>query len=134
MSESISLDINAVMRLLPHRYPFLMVDRVIECRKGESIRAIKNVTANEPFFMGHFPDKPVMPGVLIIEALAQTAAGPGKAAARRRASSGSRARSVVTCACLHSAPSTARLPGQLLSLLCCPWRRCQVIMGQVNSC
>lgn len=73
MSESISLDINAVMRLLPHRYPFLMVDRVIECRKGESIRAIKNVTANEPFFPGHFPHRPVMPGVMIIEALAQAA-------------------------------------------------------------
>jgi 3-hydroxyacyl-[acyl-carrier-protein] dehydratase len=73
VSESISLDINAVMRLLPHRYPFLMVDRVIECRKGESIRAIKNVTANEPFFPGHFPHRPVMPGVMIIEALAQAA-------------------------------------------------------------
>lgn len=73
MSEGISLDINAVMRLLPHRYPFLMVDRVIECRKGESIRAIKNVTANEPFFPGHFPHRPVMPGVMIIEALAQAA-------------------------------------------------------------
>ena len=73
MSESISLDINAVMRLLPHRYPFMMVDRVIECRKGESIRAIKNVTANEPFFPGHFPHRPVMPGVMIIEALAQAA-------------------------------------------------------------
>ena len=73
MSESISLDINAVMRLLPHRYPFLMVDRVIECRKGESIRAIKNVTANEPLFPGHFPHRPVMPGVMIIEALAQAA-------------------------------------------------------------
>jgi 3-hydroxyacyl-[acyl-carrier-protein] dehydratase len=73
VSEGISLDINAVMRLLPHRYPFLMVDRVIECRKGESIRAIKNVTANEPFFPGHFPHRPVMPGVMIIEALAQAA-------------------------------------------------------------
>ncbi len=73
MSESISLDINAVMRLLPHRYPFLMVDRVIECRRGESIRAIKNVTVNEPFFPGHFPHRPVMPGVMIIEALAQAA-------------------------------------------------------------
>jgi 3-hydroxyacyl-[acyl-carrier-protein] dehydratase len=73
VSESISLDINAVMRLLPHRYPFLMVDRVIECRRGESIRAIKNVTVNEPFFPGHFPHRPVMPGVMIIEALAQAA-------------------------------------------------------------
>ena len=62
-----------VMRLLPHRYPFLLVDRVLECNKGESIRAIKNVTINEPFFPGHFPHRPVMPGVMIIEALAQAA-------------------------------------------------------------
>jgi len=68
-----SLDIMGVMRLLPHRYPFLLVDRVIECVKGETIRAIKNVTVNEPFFPGHFPHRPVMPGVMIIEALAQAA-------------------------------------------------------------
>ena len=73
MTESISLDIMGVRRLLPHRYPFLLVDRVLECRKGESIRAIKNVTTNEPFFPGHFPHRPVMPGVMIIEALAQAA-------------------------------------------------------------
>src|SRR4249919_1215944 len=73
MSESISLDHMAVRRLLPHRYPFLLVDRVLECVKGESIKAIKNVTANEPFFPGHFPHRPVMPGVMIIEALAQAA-------------------------------------------------------------
>ena len=73
MSQTVSLDIMGVRRLLPHRYPFLLVDRVIECVKGESIRAIKNVTANEPFFSGHFPNRPVMPGVMIIEALAQAA-------------------------------------------------------------
>ena len=73
MSQPLSLDIMGVMRLLPHRHPFLLVDRVLECRKGDSIRAIKNVTANEPFFPGHFPHRPVMPGVMIIEALAQTA-------------------------------------------------------------
>ena len=73
MSEPLSLDIMGVMRLLPHRYPFLLVDRVLECIKGESIRAIKNVTINEPFFPGHFPHRPVMPGVMIIEALAQAA-------------------------------------------------------------
>src|SRR5690348_17944357 len=71
MSEPLSLDIMDVRRLLPHRYPFLLVDRVIECIKGETIRAIKNVTANEPFFPGHFPHRPVMPGVLILEAMAQ---------------------------------------------------------------
>ena len=71
MTESISLDIMGVRRLLPHRYPFLLVDRVLECVKGESIRAVKNVTMNEPFFPGHFPHRPVMPGVMIIEALAQ---------------------------------------------------------------
>ena len=65
------MDIGEIMRHLPHRYPFLLVDRVLECIPGERIKAIKNVTVNEPFFQGHFPDYPVMPGVLIIEALAQ---------------------------------------------------------------
>ena len=73
MTDSIRLDINAILKQLPHRYPFLLVDRVIECEKGKSIRALKNVTYNEPFFTGHFPHRPVMPGVMIIEALAQTA-------------------------------------------------------------
>jgi 3-hydroxyacyl-[acyl-carrier-protein] dehydratase len=73
MTDPIRLDINAILKQLPHRYPFLLVDRVIECEKGKSIRAIKNVTYNEPFFPGHFPYRPVMPGVMIIEALAQTA-------------------------------------------------------------
>jgi len=73
VTDDISLDINAILKQLPHRYPFLLVDRVLECRKGESIRALKNVTYNEPFFPGHFPHRPVMPGVMIIEALAQTA-------------------------------------------------------------
>ncbi len=65
------LDINQVMELLPHRYPFLLVDRVIELEQGQSLSAIKNVTINEPFFQGHFPGQPVMPGVLILEAMAQ---------------------------------------------------------------
>jgi 3-hydroxyacyl-[acyl-carrier-protein] dehydratase len=67
------LDIFAILKYLPHRYPFLLVDRVLECTPGETIRAIKNVTFNEPHFTGHFPERPVMPGVLILEALAQTA-------------------------------------------------------------
>jgi len=74
MSKAAAIDINQIMKLLPHRYPFLLVDRVLEFSPKESITAIKNVTINEPFFQGHFPDYPVMPGVLIIEALAQTAA------------------------------------------------------------
>ena len=73
MSQPLAIDIMGVMRLLPHRYPFLLVDRVLEITKGESIRALKNVTVNEPFFPGHFPHRPVMPGVIIIEALAQAA-------------------------------------------------------------
>jgi 3-hydroxyacyl-[acyl-carrier-protein] dehydratase len=73
MSETLTMDIQEVMRRLPHRYPFLLVDRVLECRAGESIRAIKNVSVNEPFFPGHFPQRPVLPGVIILEALAQTA-------------------------------------------------------------
>lgn len=72
-TEKPYLDIYAILKRLPHRYPFLLVDRVLECRPGESIRAIKNVTVNEPFFTGHFPERPVMPGVMILEALAQTA-------------------------------------------------------------
>ncbi len=71
MSDMETLDINEVMRHLPHRYPFLLVDRVLEFEAGKSLRAIKNVTINEPFFQGHFPHIPVMPGVLIMEALAQ---------------------------------------------------------------
>jgi 3-hydroxyacyl-[acyl-carrier-protein] dehydratase len=67
------LDIEAIMRQLPHRYPFLLVDRVLECVAGKHVVALKNVTYNEPFFPGHFPHRPVMPGVLIIEALAQAA-------------------------------------------------------------
>jgi 3-hydroxyacyl-[acyl-carrier-protein] dehydratase len=68
-----SADINEIMRLLPHRYPFLLVDRVLECNPGKDILALKNVSMNEPFFTGHFPQRPVMPGVLIVEALAQAA-------------------------------------------------------------
>jgi len=66
-----SMDINDILRHLPHRYPFLLIDRVIEFNKGESLTGIKNVTYNEPFFQGHFPQRPVMPGVLILEAMAQ---------------------------------------------------------------
>jgi len=64
-------DISKVLELLPHRYPFLLVDRVVELEQGKSLSAIKNVSINEPFFQGHFPGQPVMPGVLILEALAQ---------------------------------------------------------------
>ena len=68
------IDIEEVMRLLPHRYPFLMVDKVVDVVLGERARGVKNVSINEFYFQGHFPDHPVMPGVLIIEAMAQTAA------------------------------------------------------------
>jgi 3-hydroxyacyl-[acyl-carrier-protein] dehydratase len=68
------LDIHEIMQNLPHRFPMLLVDRVLECEPGKRILALKNVTINEPFFSGHFPHHPVMPGVLIIEALAQAAA------------------------------------------------------------
>jgi len=67
----IDFDIHKIMEYLPHRYPFLMVDRVLECEAGSKLRAIKNVSFNEPFFQGHFPGQPIMPGVLIVEALAQ---------------------------------------------------------------
>lgn len=68
------LDINEIINLLPHRYPFLLVDRVLEIEANKKIVTLKNVTINEPFFPGHFPGHPVMPGVLIIEAMAQSAA------------------------------------------------------------
>lgn len=68
------MDIHKILKQLPHRYPFLLVDRVLELDKGKTIKALKNVTINEPFFQGHFPHRPVMPGVLMLEALAQAAA------------------------------------------------------------
>ena len=68
------MDIHQILDKLPHRYPILLVDRVLEIEKGKSIKALKNVSINEPFFMGHFPHRPVMPGVLMLEAMAQAAA------------------------------------------------------------
>jgi 3-hydroxyacyl-[acyl-carrier-protein] dehydratase len=68
------MDIHKILQKLPHRYPFLMVDRVLELEKDVRIRALKNVTINEPYFQGHFPTRPVMPGVMMLEALAQAAA------------------------------------------------------------
>ena len=68
------MDIQEILKRLPHRYPFLLVDRVLELEKGKRILALKNVTMNEPFFTGHFPNRPVMPGVMMLEALAQAAA------------------------------------------------------------
>ena len=68
------MDIHQILKLLPHRYPFLLVDRVLDIEKSKSIVAIKNVTMNEPYFTGHFPHRPVMPGVMMLEALAQAAA------------------------------------------------------------
>ena len=70
-NESTLLDAKRIMELLPHRYPFLLIDRITACKSGESITALKNVTINEPAFQGHFPGRPIMPGVLIIEAMAQ---------------------------------------------------------------
>ncbi len=69
-----TMDIHDILRKLPHRYPILLVDRVLELEKGKRILALKNVTINEPYFEGHFPQRPVMPGVLMLEALAQAAA------------------------------------------------------------
>jgi 3-hydroxyacyl-[acyl-carrier-protein] dehydratase len=69
-----TIDINRIMQMIPHRYPILLVDRVLEIHPGESVIALKNVTINEPHFQGHFPNFPVMPGVLIVEAMAQASA------------------------------------------------------------
>lgn len=70
MTET-TLNINDILRLLPHRYPFLLIDRVLDYKQGEFLRGYKNVTFNEPFFAGHFPQRPIMPGVMILESLAQ---------------------------------------------------------------
>src|SRR5258708_38584078 len=69
------MDIGDILKILPHRYPFLLIDRVVELVRMKSIVALKNVTITEPFFQGHFPDKPIMPGVLIVEAIAQAGGG-----------------------------------------------------------
>ena len=76
------LDINRIKKILPHRYPFLLVDKVVDFKSGEYLVAIKNVTVNEPFFQGHFPQEPIMPGVLIIEAMAQATALYGELAVK----------------------------------------------------
>lgn len=73
-APSLPLEAADIMRLLPHRYPFLLVDRIVELEPGRRVVGMKNVTANEPQFTGHFPDRPIMPGVLMVEALAQTGA------------------------------------------------------------
>lgn len=74
MTFDLPLDSIAIRKIIPHRYPFLLIDTIVELAPGERAVGIKNVTANEPFFQGHFPDYPVMPGVLIVEAIAQTGA------------------------------------------------------------
>ena len=71
MTDSTTMNINEILRLLPHRYPFLLIDRVTDYKVGEFLRGYKNVTFNEPFFTGHFPQRPIMPGVMILEAMAQ---------------------------------------------------------------
>ncbi len=69
--ETSKINIGEILKILPHRYPFLLVDKILECKLGESIKGLKNVTINEPFFQGHFPGQPIMPGVLFLEAMAQ---------------------------------------------------------------
>ena len=70
-ADLMRMDVTEIMEALPHRYPFILIDRIVSCTPGESIVALKNITSNEPFFEGHFPGRPVMPGVLVIESMAQ---------------------------------------------------------------
>jgi len=83
------LDINEIKNYLPHRYPFLLIDRIIAFEKNKNLTALKNVTYNEPFFLGHFPAKPIMPGVLIVEAMAQSSAILGKLSMEEQPEEGS---------------------------------------------
>ena len=84
-----TLDINEIKNYLPHRYPFLLIDRIISFEKDKRLTAVKNVTFNEPFFLGHFPAKPIMPGVLIVEAMAQASAILGKLSMQEQPEEGS---------------------------------------------
>jgi 3-hydroxyacyl-[acyl-carrier-protein] dehydratase len=86
--ENVRIDFAQLQRILPHRYPFLLIDRVLECVPGERVKTLKNVTINEEFFQGHFPSNPVMPGVLMLEALAQTCGVLAAATAKTGASDG----------------------------------------------
>jgi 3-hydroxyacyl-[acyl-carrier-protein] dehydratase len=88
-SWAVPVNVEQIQQLLPHRYPFLLVDRVIEIVQDESAVAVKNVTINEPFFQGHFPGHPVMPGVLIVEAMAQTAGLLTQISSRMKGNQGS---------------------------------------------
>ncbi|MBF8268889.1 MAG: fabZ [Gammaproteobacteria bacterium] len=83
------LDINVIKNYLPHRYPFLLIDRIVAFEKDKYLTALKNVTMNEPFFLGHFPTKPIMPGVLIVEAMAQASAIFGNLSMQDRPEDGS---------------------------------------------
>ena len=74
MNQPLEIDIHKIREILPHRYPFLLIDRVLDYQLNESLKAVKNVTVNEPFFQGHFPNRPVFPGVMILEAVAQASA------------------------------------------------------------
>ena len=97
MPDELALPLEAadIMRIIPHRYPFLLIDRVVELEPGKRVVAIKNVTANEPQFTGHFPDRPIMPGVLMVEALAQAGAVAVRTTGPRAAALGCLAGGVI---------------------------------------
>ena len=84
-----TIDINQIKNYLPHRYPFLLIDRILDYEINKNLTALKNVTYNEPFFLGHFPDKPIMPGVLIVEAMAQASAILGTLSSKEKPDDGS---------------------------------------------
>jgi 3-hydroxyacyl-[acyl-carrier-protein] dehydratase len=112
----VDMDITKVLAHLPQRYPLLMIDRVIECEPGKRILAVKNVSANEPHFLGHFPGRPIMPGVLILEAMAQAAC----ILALRTKGDQANANTVYYYAGIDGARLEARSPGALSSHSCAP--------------
>ena len=112
-TDQTTADIDLIQRIIPHRYPFLLIDKVVDIVDGKTATGIKNVTFNEPHFQGHFPGTPIMPGVTIIEAMAQTAAVDGR---RRRWGSPTRTSSSISWRSTTASSAARSVPGDVLKL------------------